>query len=63
MSQDVHLKGTMILKSSTENCLIKIKLVKPNCGLFCLLLDEKLDQNKNEIISPNKEHRLTQRDF
>lgn len=36
--------------------LDKIKRVKPNCGFFCLLSDEKLHQNKNEIISPIKEH-------
>ena len=36
--------------------LDKIKRVKPNCGFFCLLSDEKLHQNKNEIISPVKEH-------
>ena len=35
--------------------LDKIKTVKPNCGFFCLLSDEKLDQNKNEIISPIKD--------
>ena len=36
--------------------LVKIKIVKPNCGFFCLLSDEKLHQNKNEIISPIKEN-------
>jgi len=30
--------------------------VKPNCGFFCLISNEKLDPNKTEIISPIKEH-------
>lgn len=25
----------------------KVSRVKPNCGFFCLLSDERLDQNKN----------------
>ena len=40
----------------------KIKRVWPNCGFFCLLSDEKLDQNKTEIISPRAPC-LTHRDF
>ena len=39
--------------------LNKIKIVQPNCGFFCLLSDEKLEQNKNEIISPIKEHSVS----
>ena len=41
-------------KNVNRELLEKIKRVKPNCGFFCLLSDEKLDQNKNDIISPIK---------
>lgn len=43
-------------KKVNRELLDKIKRVKPNCGFFCLLSGEKRDQNKNEIISPIKEH-------
>lgn len=43
-------------KKVNRELLAKIKRVKPNCGVFCLLSDEKLDRNKNAIISPIKEH-------
>ena len=43
-------------KKVNRELLDKIKRVKPNCGFFCLLSDERLDQNKNAIISPIKEH-------
>jgi len=43
-------------KKVNRELLDKIKRVKPNCRFFCLLSDEKLDQNKNAIISPIKEH-------
>lgn len=43
-------------KKVSRELLAKIKRVKPNCGVFCLLSDEKLDRNKNAIISPIKEH-------
>ncbi|KAL9961806.1 hypothetical protein ACROYT_G030828 [Oculina patagonica] len=43
-------------KNVNRELLDKIKTVKPNCGFFCLLSDERLDQNKNDIISPIKEH-------
>ena len=33
-------------KNVNRELLDKIKRVKPNCGFFCLLSDEKLDQNK-----------------
>ena len=43
-------------KKVNRELLDKIKKVKPTCGFFCLPSDETLDQNKNEIISPIKEH-------
>ena len=43
-------------KKVNRELLDKIKRVKPNCGFFCLLSDERLDQNKTEIISPIKQH-------
>ena len=43
-------------KKVNRKLLDKIKRVKPNCGFVCLLSDEKLGRNKNEIISPIKEH-------
>lgn len=43
-------------KKVNRELLDKIKTVKPNCGFFCLLSGEKRGQNKNEIISPIKEH-------
>ena len=43
-------------KEVNSELLDKIKRVKPNSAFFCLLSDEKLDQNKNEIIFPIKEH-------
>jgi len=43
-------------KKVNRELLDKIKRVRPNCGLFCLLSDEILDQNKTKSISPIKEH-------
>ena len=43
-------------KKVSRELLDKIKRVKRNCGFFCLLSDERLDQNKNAIICPIKEH-------
>ena len=43
-------------KKVNRELLDDIKRLKPNCGFFCLLSDEKLYQTKNEIISPIKEH-------
>ena len=50
-------------KNVNRELLEKIKRVKPNCGFFCLLSDEKLDQNKNDIISPIKEHPVSLTDI
>ena len=50
-------------KNVNRELLDKIKRVKPNCGFFCLLSDEKLDQNKNDIISPIKEHPVSLTDI
>ena len=43
-------------KKVNRDLLDKIKRLKPYCRFFSLLSDEKLDQNKTEIISPIKQH-------